>query len=154
MLIVFLALAAIPMIEIALFILIGGQIGVAATLALIVATALAGSVLLRRQGLAALAAAEAEMAAGRPPVAPLIDGLCLIVAALLLLTPGFLTDLLGGVLLVPAGRAVFGRQIWRALARRRAWRHGQPADSGDARPPHRGGGPVTLDGEYRDLDKR
>ena len=118
MLIVFLAFLAVPLIEVALFVLVGGEIGLLATLGLVVATAVIGTALLRRQGMATLAAAEVEMARGQPPVRQMLDGVCLLVGAVLLVTPGFLTDALGFFLLLPAGRAVLGRQIWRGLARR------------------------------------
>lgn len=100
---------AVPMAEIAVFVLVGQQIGVAATLALVVVTAILGSILLRLQGFALLAKIRDEIAADRIPGAELGHGVMLIVAGLLLLTPGFVTDTIGFLLFVPAVRD----GIWR-----------------------------------------
>ncbi len=151
--IVFLAFLAVPLIEVALFVLVGGQIGALATIALVVATAVVGTALLRRQGLATLAAAEAAMARGEPPLAQMLDGVCLLVGAVLLLTPGFLTDAIGFFLLVPAGRAVLGRQVWRVLERRRAWRGGPSRPSRPGMRDPEDPDVVIIDSPYRDLDK-
>ena len=82
----------VPLLEIAVFIKIGGLIGLGWTLVSVVATAVAGTALLRYQGLSTLARAQREMASGRPPVLELLEGVCLLLAACLLLTPGFVTD--------------------------------------------------------------
>lgn len=105
------AFIAVPIIEIALFIQVGGWIGLWPTLAVIVLTAVLGTALLRQQGLAVLAEARRDLDAGRMPVARIADGLCLLVAAVLLLTPGFMTDALGFLLFVPAVRQAIGRGL-------------------------------------------
>ena len=89
---VLLVLLLVPLVEVALFILLGGLLGLWPTLGLAVATALAGAALIRRQGFAILARAQAELASRRLPVAELFDALCLFLAGALLLTPGFATD--------------------------------------------------------------
>lgn len=94
-------LLVIPMAEIAAFVIIGGQIGVAATLAMIVVTAIIGSVLLRVQGFGILNRIQAEMGANRVPARELVHGLMIMIAGVLLLTPGFITDTLGFLLFVP-----------------------------------------------------
>jgi UPF0716 protein FxsA len=101
----------VPVVEIALFIQVGGLIGLWPTIAVIVLTALAGSALLRAQGLAVLAQARREIDAGRVPVARIADGLFLLVAAVLLLTPGFMTDALGLLLFVPGVRTAIGKKV-------------------------------------------
>ena len=98
---IFLILIITPIVEIAVFIQVGGLIGLWPTLAAIVLTALIGTALLRQQGLATLARAQREMAAQRLPVRELFDGICLLLAGALLLTPGFVTDAIGGALLMP-----------------------------------------------------
>ena len=98
---IFLAILLVPLIEIALFIVVGGVIGLWPTLALSVITAFLGTFLIRRQGLSIIARAQSELANNRLPVAELFDGLCLFVAGALLLTPGFATDTIGGLLLIP-----------------------------------------------------
>lgn len=97
---VLLAFIALPLIEIALFILIGARIGVGATLALILLSAVAGVMILRGQQ-----ARLQGMMQGGLRVAPgrlLADGAFRMVAGLLLVLPGFLTDVLGLILLIPA----------------------------------------------------
>lgn len=137
---VFLVLLLVPLVEVALFILLGGILGLWPTLGLAVATALAGAALIRRQGFAILARAQAEVASRRLPVAELFDALCLFLAGALLLTPGFATDFAGALLLVPALRATL-----RALLLRLVLPHRGGAADGE-----HGGAPV-IEGEYRDI---
>ena len=99
-----LILIIVPIIEIALFVQIGGAIGLGWTLLVILATAMLGARAIRRQGIDALARAQAQMATGRPPVGEIVHGVLILMAGILLLTPGFMTDALGFLLLVPATR--------------------------------------------------
>jgi UPF0716 protein FxsA len=92
--------------EVVLFIAVGSRIGVPATIGLVVLTALAGAFLVARQGRATLWAARADLVDGRFPAKPLAHGVMILVAGALLLTPGFLTDLAGFGLLVPAVREI------------------------------------------------
>lgn len=94
----------VPIIEITLFVQIGGAIGLGWTLLVILATAMLGARAIRRQGIDALARAQAQMATGRPPVGEIVHGVLILMAGILLLTPGFMTDALGFLLLVPATR--------------------------------------------------
>lgn len=107
-----LALLGIPLIEVALFIAVGGGIGLWPTVALVVATAIAGTALIRLQGLAVLAQARVKLDRGEPPVGDMFHAMGLVIAGVLLLTPGFLTDTLGFILLVPAVRTAIGRFLW------------------------------------------
>ena len=109
--VILVAFIAIPLIEIAVFIEIGGFIGLWWTLAIVVGTALGGTYMLRRQGLATLARALAHMAEGRMPLREVFDGLCLLIAGVLLLTPGFVTDLAGALLLLLPIRTMLGRLV-------------------------------------------
>jgi UPF0716 protein FxsA len=109
-----LLIVALLLAEIAVFVVVGGAIGVAATLALVLVAMVAGLLLLRRQGVATLMSIREGAAAGRLPARPLFKGAALAFAALLLILPGFLTDLAGILLFIPAVRAA----IWRRLARR------------------------------------
>nr|WP_321446310.1 FxsA family protein [uncultured Cohaesibacter sp.] len=97
-------LLIIPVLEIGVFILVGEQIGVINTLLGIVLTAVIGTILLRRQGFALLSQAQGQMNAGRVPGKELAHGVMLLAAGLLLLTPGFVTDTFGFLLLVPTIR--------------------------------------------------
>lgn len=94
-------LLIVPLMEIAAFVLIGGQIGVWATLAMVVVTAIIGSFLLRWQGVSLLRRIQGEMAAHRLPAKDLVRGAMLVIAGILLLTPGFVTDTVGFLLFVP-----------------------------------------------------
>lgn len=102
-------LLAIPIAEIAVFIAVGGAIGIGWTLLLILVTAVLGTVLLRVQGFELLSRIRAETAAGRLPGRELMHGVMLLVAGVLLLTPGFVTDTIGFSLFVPFVRDAIGR---------------------------------------------
>ena len=97
-------LLTIPLLEIAAFVVIGGEIGVFATLALVFVTAVLGSILLRVQGFGLLQKIRIETDAGRVPGRELVHGVMILIAGVLLLTPGFITDTLGFLLFVPAVR--------------------------------------------------
>lgn len=97
----FLLFLIIPAVEIALFIQIGGVIGVALTLLLVAFTAILGIILLRMQGLITLARIQEHLSRGKIPAVPLIEGAILLVAGAFLLTPGFFTDTVGFAALVP-----------------------------------------------------
>lgn len=114
-LIVLAALIGVVLLEIALFIQVGSWIGVAPTLALILLTAVIGVTLLRWQGISVLMRAQRQLADGSLPVFEVFEGLCLVIAGALLLAPGFFTDALGALLLVPAVRRVLYRQIRQRL---------------------------------------
>lgn len=141
----FILLLVVPIVEIALFIKIGGLIGVWPTIAIVIATALAGAALLRRQGLATLRSARASLAENRFPIDEVFDGLCLAVAGVLLLTPGFFTDVVGLLLFVPPVRAALRRRLAAYVATRAEVEIHAAGAAAD-----RQAGPV-IDGEYRDL---
>ncbi len=107
----------IPLVELALLIEIGRRIGTAATIGIIVVTGVLGAFLARRQGLGVLRRAREEMAAGRLPVGPLADGVMILFAGAVLLTPGLLTDVLGFLCLVPQTRAWIRARLWKRLER-------------------------------------
>jgi UPF0716 protein FxsA len=105
------AFIGVPLLEIALFIEIGGWIGLGPTLALIVLTAVIGALMLRQQGIGVLMRAQRQLAEGTLPVMEVFEGLCLVIGGALLLTPGFFTDALGALLLVPAVRRGLYRRL-------------------------------------------
>lgn len=108
---IFLALLLIPLIEIALFVTIGSRIGLWPTLGLVLLTATLGTLLVRRQGLATLREVQRSLNGLADPAAPLAHGAMILLAGFLLITPGFFTDTLGVLLLVPAVRAALMRRI-------------------------------------------
>ncbi len=106
-----------PIVEIALFLTVGERIGLPATLAIVVATALVGASLVSRQGRAELAALQASVLQGVVPTKELAHGAMILVAGALLLTPGFLTDGVGFSLLVPPVREMVRRWFSRRYGR-------------------------------------
>lgn len=122
-----------PILEIAVFIKVGGFVGLWPTLGLVVATAVIGTTLLRRQGLATINNARDSLARGEFPVNEVFDGACLLAAGLLLLTPGFVTDFLGALLLTPIFRAAIRGPVIRALmSRTTVWSNGAGPGQGSA----------------------
>ena len=107
----------LPAVELALLIQVGGRIGTVNTLALIVVTGVLGASLARREGLGVLRQIEGEIAEGRLPAGSLVDGVIILLAAALLVTPGVLTDAAGLLCLVPGFRALCKRVLWRRLER-------------------------------------
>jgi UPF0716 protein FxsA len=100
----FLLFLVVPIVEIALFFYVGSAIGVWPTMALVVITAVLGSMLVSRQGRGTWIRLQREIATGQPPTATLVHGAMILVAGALLLTPGFLTDTVGFILLIPGAR--------------------------------------------------
>ena len=94
----------IPLVEIAILIKIGSIIGAGYTIALVIGTAFLGVSLLRIQGISTLAKVQANINRGQLPATELIEGLILLISGVLLLTPGFFTDMVGFLMLVPALR--------------------------------------------------
>ena len=99
---------AVPITEIALFIQAGEHFGLWPTLGLIILTAIFGTALLRYQGLKTLHRVQESLNHGEMPIGEVFNGLCLLVAGALLLTPGFLTDGFGFALFVPGIRQAIG----------------------------------------------
>ncbi len=94
----------IPLVEIAIIIKIGSIIGAGYTIALVIGTAFLGVSLLRIQGISTLAKVQANISRGQLPATELIEGLILLISGALLLTPGFFTDTIGFLMLVPTLR--------------------------------------------------
>lgn len=94
----------VPLVELYVLLRVGGLIGTGPTIALILLTGVAGAYLARTQGFDLLRRIQAEMAEGRLPASELLDGAMVLAGGVLLLTPGFCTDLLGFSLLTPFTR--------------------------------------------------
>jgi UPF0716 protein FxsA len=107
----FVPFVLVPLIEIALFILVGGWIGLWPTLAIVVLTAFAGTALVRQQGVRAINELRGSINQLRDPTEPLAHGAMILLAGALLLTPGFFTDAAGLALLFPAVRAAAYRWL-------------------------------------------
>ncbi len=97
----FVAFLLVPVIEIALFIKVGGWIGFWPTLLIVIVMAVAGARLMRSQGLAVLGQLRGSLQDLRDPTAPLAHGALILFAGVLMLTPGFFTDVIGLLLMIP-----------------------------------------------------
>jgi UPF0716 protein FxsA len=153
-------IALLPVIEIALFIEIGGAIGLAATLLWVVLSALIGVQLIRYQGLATMARVQAAMETGGVPVEELSGGLCVIAAGVLLIVPGFFTDAIALLLLIAPLRRTLGGLVWRAVdaGRQRGggdlrrWQFSARRSEGRKGSPLRGR--TVVDVDYEDVPPR
>ena len=117
----------VPLAELYVIFKVGDLIGILPTLAILVADSLLGSMLLRSQGRAVWRRFNETMRAGRVPHREVIDGVLVIFGGAFLITPGFLTDVVGVLLLLPPTRAAFRRLVARRLERRTVVAAGQYA---------------------------
>jgi UPF0716 protein FxsA len=144
-----LVLIGTPVLEIAVFIEVGDRIGLWPTLAGILATAVIGMAVIRVQGLAVLARAQENLRAERFPALEIFDGVCLLLAGAMLITPGFVTDSFGFLLLIVPLRRVAGRLAWR-YAEARGFTVAAASGAGAS-----GGGPAAdttiIDVDYEDV---
>lgn len=151
-LLLILIFVGVPILEIAVFIQAGNLIGLWPTLAAVVVTAVAGAALLRAQGLAALGRARQQLDRGEIPLAEVVTGVCLLIGGALLLTPGFVTDTVGFLLLIPPVRNILARWAIAALMRgrkTRVWIDGEEIVAPRRNP---AGRPAdAIDVEYTDL---
>ncbi len=145
----FLLLVAVPIIEIALFIEVGGWIGTWPTVGIVILTAIIGSAMLRQQGLGILGTMQERLASGENPGRLLADGAMILFAGALLLTPGFFTDAVGFLLLMPPFRAA----VWNWAAPRFKPIHIQTHFSmGPGGPAaHPGSDGQTVDGTFKEI---
>ena len=146
--ILFVIFLLVPMLEIYLLIKVGSVIGALPTVFLVVFTAVLGALMLRVQGFSTLARLRTTMAQGGIPAVEMVEGGILLVAGALLLTPGFFTDSIGFLLLIPPVRRLAItwslKRLFRPFDPRTAAR--RPAAGPANSPSH---GPRTIEGEYR-----
>lgn len=165
--ILILIFVAIPLLEIALLIKIGQLIGFWATILIVLVTAIVGGWLLHSQGMEALRRVLAAVDEGKPPVTPILDGLLLLMAGFLLLTPGVITDTIGIILLIPPVRQLLARHV---LSRAfvvtvggQTWREGTSSPDGEREAGRRQGRPTShrptasgpvIEGEFERIEER
>jgi UPF0716 protein FxsA len=147
----------VPIVELFVIIQVGEAIGVLPTIALLVADSILGSMLMRRQGRTAWARFNAALAEGRMPHREVLDGALVIFGGALLLTPGFISDILGLVLLLPPTRALVRVLVARRLLPRLVVsRFGAPDPSpmggGAGRRRPRPGGGADVEGTATEVD--
>jgi UPF0716 protein FxsA len=137
----------VPIAELAIIIQVGQLVGIWWTIALLIADSVLGSMLMRSQGRAAWRRFTVAVEAGRAPAREVADGVLIIFGGALLLTPGFVTDILGAVLLLPFTRPL----VRRVLVRRFAGRMVASARTMPRRPPTAG---WDVDGTAHEVDPR
>jgi UPF0716 protein FxsA len=144
----------LPIAEIYVIVKVGEAIGVLPTIALLFLDGFLGAALLRSQGRAAWRRFNEALAAGRVPAREVFDGAMVILGGAFLLTPGFITDVIGLVLLVPPTRAAFRGVVGRMARRRTAfvvrtagWRGERP----DGRPGEASRGRYDYEGTAREV---
>ena len=135
-----LILIAWPVAEIAVFLQVGDAIGFLATILLFLAAGALGLILLRAEGLSLLIRAQQQIDRGVVPVREGFDALCLVIGGVLLVIPGFVTDILALLLILPPVRSWLRRVIvrWVVARERRA---------------HTGSG-LVIEGDYEDVTRR
>ncbi|TLM73672.1 FxsA family protein [Microbulbifer harenosus] len=132
----------LPILEIWLLISIGDVVGALPTIGLVLLTAVVGVALLRHQGISTLMRVQDKMRAGEVPAREVAEGIFLAVGGVLLLTPGFITDTLGFICLIPGLRQlVLGKLLGRIIVVRPGY---GPGGNG----PEQGGGNI-IDGDYQ-----
>ena len=147
-LIVLIVLIGVPVLELFVLIEVGADIGAWATIGLVILTAVVGLTLVRIQGLSILTRAQRSLADDKMPIREVVDGVFLVIAGAMLLFPGFITDAVGFLLLIPPIRRGLGIFLF-STARRsgqfRAWA---------VRPGGQSGETDVIDGEYEDVSTK
>ncbi len=148
--ILFIIFIVVPMVEIALFIQAGDWFGLAPTLLMIILTAVIGITLLRQQGLSTLYKAQQKMNQGEIPAMEMVEGILLAIAGALLITPGFFTDTVGFLLLIPT----FRHYLFKSVLKNKIYMHVQ-AKHPDFDDFHTQKDPQhnrIIDGEFKNTD--
>lgn len=143
----------VPILEIAVLIQVGSFLGTFATIALMILSAAWGASLVKSEGLSTMMNIRQKIQQGQVPDQEIAEGVLLAIAGVLLITPGFLTDLLGISLLLPLSRALIARQLLEMFKARQFHRASRQTYEGSFRThehTHRG---TTLDGEFTRKDE-
>lgn len=143
--VVFILLLCLPVIEIAVLISVGGLIGLPLTILFVLLTAVIGTFLLRQQGLSLLFSAQEQVSQGQLPAQTMAEGVVVAVGGALLLTPGFVTDAMGFMCLIPVTRHLMVELLKKGFVAKGgvyvSTQQGARGSSND--------GGVTIDGEYK-----
>ena len=114
----FLIFIGVPIIEVILFIIIGEQIGLWNTIFIIIITGIIGAILVKSQGISTLNKAMEEIKLNKVPINSIVEGIAILIAGAFLLTPGFFTDTLGCVLLIPKSRNIIIKYLFSYLKKK------------------------------------
>lgn len=159
--ILFMLFIVVPIIEIALLIQVSDVVGGFATIALVVLTAILGAKLVKKQGLSAFTNVQGQMAQGQMPASELFTGLCVIIAGVLLMTPGIMTDALGFMLLTPAIRGYLAASLVKQVgakmeakmsSHRSGFTHNMHQQSSFGQENTQSEQPSTIEGEFKRKD--
>jgi len=140
----------LPVAEILTFIEVGERIGGLPTIGATIATAAAGTILFRIQGLTTLARAQESLGHGQMPLIEVLGGLGLLLAAVCLFVPGFVTDVIGFLLFIPLIRILIMGLLLRSVIAK-AHAHGSSGSQGGSHGPSTGS---TIDGEFQDVSEQ
>ena len=143
---------SVPIAEISVFIEAGERFGFWPTIGMVVLTGVLGTALLRHQGLQTLARVQSSLDCGKVPVGELFAGICLLAAGLLLLTPGFLTDLVGFALFAPGIRNILAGGILKALSKHGAFHMDDGFSTCPTRNDNRSG--TIIDGNFTEVGEK
>lgn len=150
--ILFILFVGVPILEIAAFIKIGGWIGLVPTLLGCVVTAVIGAFLVRLQGFGVLRRAQEALARNELPVGEIAHGAFILVAGVLLMTPGYVTDAMGFLLLVPPVRVAIAQAVMTYLKDHATVSVVRAASWG--RETRNSGGGMTIEGEAVEIDEK
>ena len=120
--VLFVVFLVVPFIELYVILQVGHAIGALNTVALLILVSMVGALLVKREGISVLRRAQERMAEGAVPGRELVDGVLILLAGALLITPGFLSDVLGVLLLLPPVRAALRGLVTRRMRRRTDFR--------------------------------
>lgn len=140
----------LPLIEIAGFVVVGNAIGLWPTLALVILTSFIGAILLRVEGMGVLREANRESQEGRLPGKSLVSGAMVVIAGILLILPGFLTDIIGILLFIPPVRHF----IWSMIGKRVVVMRTARSTTATYRSGHSGEPQKNVEAEVIDLDEK
>jgi UPF0716 protein FxsA len=142
-----------PIIEMYLLIEVAGYIDAWPTIALVMLTAVVGVALLKRQGLATLTRGMRRAQQGQMPATEMAEGILLAVAGALLITPGFVTDLVGFTLLFPPTRIAIAKMLMSRVAMNATVMGAYQTNAAQAEPSNRPDSGTVVDGEFRRKDE-
>ena len=140
----FLFFIIIPLIEVMLFITIGKYIGLLNTIIIIIITGILGAILVKSQGISTLKKGLEEIKSNKIPIHSLFEGIAIVIAGAFLLTPGFLTDTFGAILLIPKLRNLMIKYIVGYLEKRTIYTKNFKNDSNDEK---------TYEGKFEEINE-
>ena len=143
----FLFFIAVPIIEVILFITVGKYIGLWNTIFIIIITGIIGAILVKSQGITILNKALEEIKSNKMPIFSIFEGIAVLIAGAFLLTPGFLTDTLGCILLIPKTRNTIIKYITLYLEKRTIYKKESKYDKNEENKKNK-----IFEGNFEEID--